>query len=56
MEHCWAHKGKTKGQGCYTPALVRYVTLTFRRGNGGLTNAGQNAIIIRVGRLGRNCR
>jgi hypothetical protein len=28
--------------------------LTFRRGDSGLVNVGQNAIIIRVGRLGSN--
>ena len=26
-------RGKRKGQGCYAPALVRYVALTVRRGH-----------------------
>jgi len=50
-----------EGRGCYAPALLRYVALTFRRDTtvrrdgGGLVNARQNAI-IGVGRLGSTCR
>jgi hypothetical protein len=33
------NKGKRKSQGCQASALVRYVALTVRRGDGGLANA-----------------